>query len=210
MSVRLLLVDDHHVVRMGFEAILKKSPVEIVGTAADGTEALEQYAKLKPDVVLLDVRLPDMDGIETLEKLREVDGDCRAVMISSYDNPTYVARSLAHGAVDFVAKGCPREELIDAIERAAQGDSPGPDSVVGQVRESMGKGRTKAEDEIPITNRELQVLRHVALGLSNREIARSLDISIETVKEHVQNTLRKLKVTDRTQAAVWAVREGIV
>lgn len=210
MSIRLLLVDDHHVVRIGFEAILKKSSIEIVGMADSGAKALEEYTSLKPDVVLLDVRLPDMDGIETLEQLIELDPDCRVVMISSYDNPTYVARSLAHGALDFVAKGCPREDLIEAIERAAKGNSPGADSVVGRIRDSMSKRRNAVEDEIPVTNRELQVLRHVALGLSNREIARSLNISIETVKEHVQNTLRKLNVTDRTQAAVWAVRKGIV
>lgn len=210
MSIQLLVVDDHHVVRIGLGAILKKSSITIAAEADNSADAIAKYTGGRPDVVLLDVRLPETDGIETLEKLREIDPDARVVMISTHDNPTYVARSLALGAVDFVLKGCPREELITAIERAASGESPAPDSIVEGVRDSMSKRRNEKEDDIPVTNRELQVLRHLALGLSNREIARSLGISIETVKEHVQNTLRKLDVTDRTQAAVWAVRKGLV
>lgn len=131
-------------------------------------------------------------------------------MLSTYDNPTYVARSVALGATDFVLKGSTRQELVDVITRAASGDEPLDTSVLRRVKRVMRRRHEREDDGIPLTNRELQVLRHVALGLSNREIGQSLGISIETVKEHVQNILRKLDVNDRTQAAVWAVRRGVV
>jgi DNA-binding NarL/FixJ family response regulator len=132
------------------------------------------------------------------------------VMLSSYDNPTYIARSVALGAADFLLKGSARDILVEAISRAAGKQGPPANSLLHQVKDAMSKRRDMADENVPLTNRELQVLRHVALGLSNREIGRSLDISVETVKEHVQNILRKIDVTDRTQAAVWAVRRGLV
>ena len=131
-------------------------------------------------------------------------------MLSSYDNPTYVARSVALGAADYVLKSASRQELINAITRAVAGQEPDESSIYQRVKRVMGRRKNGGDETIPLTNRELQVLRHVALGLSNREIGQSLKISIETVKEHVQNILRKLDVNDRTQAAVWAVRKGLV
>jgi DNA-binding NarL/FixJ family response regulator len=130
-------------------------------------------------------------------------------MLSTYDNPTYIARSIAWGARDYVLKGAPREELIDAVQRAAAGEPPSPNSVINQIRGTMS-GQEQTDKDSRLTNREMQVLRHLALGLSNREIGGSLEISVETVKEHVQNILRKIKAVDRTQAAVWAVKQGIV
>jgi DNA-binding NarL/FixJ family response regulator len=130
-------------------------------------------------------------------------------MLSTYDNPTYIARSVALGASDYVLKGSSRTQLLSAIRRAATGESPSSDSVLHRVKRAMER-RDEPIDDVPLTNRETQVLRHVALGLSNREIGQSLGISVETVKEHVQNVLRKIQVTDRTQAAVWAVRKGLV
>ncbi len=129
-------------------------------------------------------------------------------MLSTYDNPTYIARSLALGASDYVLKGSPRNKIIAAIERAVRGDMPADDSVIMPVRAAMER-RQKSESGIPLTKRELQVLRHLGLGLSNKEIGQSLEISVETVKEHVQNILRKLDATDRTQVAVWAVKQGL-
>jgi DNA-binding NarL/FixJ family response regulator len=131
-------------------------------------------------------------------------------MLSTYDNPTYVARAVALGASDYVLKGSSRQELISAVTGAAHGESP---SKVGELRRVAGAMATRqntGDEDVPLTNRETQVLRHMALGLSNKEIGRSLTISIETVKEHVQNILRKIAVSDRTQAAVWAVRKGLV
>lgn len=210
MSIKVLIADDHEVVRTGLACLFKDSDIEIVGEASDGNEAIKKTKKLRPDVVLMDIRMPECDGLAALEKIHSNSPDARVVMLSTYDNPTYVARSVALGASDYVLKGSPRKELLTAIRRAAKGDPPADNSILFRIKGTMSKRREAGDEDSPLTNRELQVLRHVALGLSNREIGRSLGISVETVKEHVQNILRKIDATDRTQAAVWAVRTGIV
>ncbi|NLX55442.1 MAG: response regulator transcription factor [Planctomycetaceae bacterium] len=211
MPIKVLVADDHEVVRRGLARLLEDSDITIVGEAENGEQAVEQTLKHDPDVVLMDIRMPDSDGLVALEKIRRKKPDVRIVMLSTYDNPTYVARSVALGASDYVLKDSSRQELIAAIARAAAGEPPSEDSILHRVKETMSRRRERVDrSEIPLTNRELQVLRHVALGLSNREIGRSLGISIETVKEHVQNILRKIDVADRTQAAVWAIKKDLV
>jgi len=209
-TIKVVLADDHEVVRSGIANLLKGSNVEIVGEATDGEEAVEKTFKHHPDVVLMDIRMPNQDGLAALEAIRDRMPEARVVMLSTYDNPTYVARSVALGAADYVLKGTSRKELLDSISRAATGDEPSEQSPLRRVKRVMKRRHERDDDGVPLTNRELQVLRHVALGLSNREIGLSLEISIETVKEHVQNILRKLDVNDRTQAAVWAVRRSLV
>jgi len=148
--------------------------------------------------------------LQTLERIKDKHPETKVVMLSTYDNPTYIARSVALGACDYILKGSNREAMLETIRSAAKGESP---SRLGELRRVAGTMRirqTLDDDEVPLTQRETQVLRHVALGLSNKEIGRSLEISVETVKEHVQNILRKIAVSDRTQAAVWAVRRGLV
>ena len=211
MSIRVLVADDHEMVRRGVATLLESSGVEVVGEASTGAETVEAAEKLKPDVVLMDIRMPNGDGIETLSRLREDNPDMPVVMLSMYDNPTYVARSVTAGAVDYVLKGSSREQLLSAVTRAANRESPGEESILETVRAKMASRSERLENkDFNLTHREFQVLRHIALGLSNREIAESLGISVETVKEHVQSILRKTRATDRTQAAVWAVREGLV
>jgi len=210
MSIKVLVADDHEVVRTGLSSLFEGSDIEIISEAGDGNEAVEQTLKHHPDVVLLDIRMEEGGGLGALERIRAESPDTSVVMLSTYDNPTYVARSVALGAVDYVLKGSSRKEIISAIERIARGEAAASDSVLAKVKGAMSKRRDESDADIPLTNRELQVLRHVALGLSNREIGRSLGISIETVKEHVQNILRKIDVTDRTQAAVWAVKNDVV
>ena len=210
MSIKVLVADDHEVVRRGLACLFADSDIQIVGEAVDGNQAVEETLKLNPDVLLMDIRMPEADGLAALDRIRAESPETRVVMLSTYDNPTYVARSVALGACDYVLKGSPRQTIIDAIRRAAAGENPPDDSMLFRIRGTMAKRREAGDEGIPLTNRELQVLRHVALGLSNREIGRSLGISIETVKEHVQNVLRKIDVTDRTQAAVWAVKRDIV
>ncbi len=210
MSITVIVADDHQVVRTGLASLLEDTDIEIVGEAANGDEAVERTRQCKPDVVLMDIRMPESDGLGALEKIRQESPDLPIVMISTYDNPTYVARSVALGATDYVLKDSGRQELVDAIQRAAAGQSPSEDSILYRIKDTMSRRRDRIDrDEVPLTNRELQVLRHVALGLSNREIGRSLGISIETVKEHVQNILRKIDASDRTQAAVWAIKKGL-
>ena len=127
-----------------------------------------------------------------------------------YDNPSYVARAVVLGAEDFLLKHIPGETYVAAIERAVGGGEPAPDTVFSRIKATLHERLDPKADDVPLTRREYQVLRHLAYGLSNREIARSLTISIETVKEHVQNVLRKLKVSGRTAAAVWIVKRGLV
>jgi len=210
MSVRLLIADDHEVIRTGLITLLQGSGIEVVGQAATGKETVKLAEQLKPDVVLLDIRMPDGDGLSTLEKLRQKVPSAKVVMLSTYDNPTYVARAVALGASDFVLKGATREAIIETIKAAAAGESPSRAGELRRIASTMKVRQVVEDDEVPLTQRETQVLRHVALGLSNKEIGRSLEISVETVKEHVQNILRKIAVNDRTQAAVWAVRKGLV
>ena len=210
MSIRLLVCDDHEVIRTGLRSLLAGSEIEIIAEAANGKEAILQTEKHRPDVVLLDIRMPDGDGLATLEKLRAKVPDSRVVMLSTYDNPTYIARAVALGASDYVLKGSSREAIVATITAAAAGESPSRSGELRRVAGAMKIRQVLEDDEVPLTQRETQVLRHVALGLSNKEIGRSLEISVETVKEHVQNILRKIAVSDRTQAAVWAVRRGLV
>ncbi len=210
MSIKLLVCDDHEVIRTGLATLLAGTDIEIVGEAATGKDALKQALKLKPDVILLDIRMPDGDGLSTLEKIRAKMPTVKIVMLSTYENPTYVARSVALGANDYVLKGSSRDDLITTLRAAAAGESPCHAGELKRIATAMKVRQAIDDDDVPLTQRETQVLRHVALGLSNKEIGRSLEISVETVKEHVQNILRKIAVSDRTQAAVWAVRKGLV
>jgi DNA-binding NarL/FixJ family response regulator len=209
--ITIVIADDHEVVRCGLASLLDNSNVEIVAEAESGDEAVKLAKRYKPDVILLDVRMPPgADGLAALEKIRaDAPGVC-CIMLTTFDNPTYVARAVASGAHDYVLKGCSRQELLYAVTGAASGKLPMRAGELRRVATTMANRIATPDPDVPLTQREMQVLRHVALGLSNKEIAKSLTISVETVKEHVQNILRKLSVSDRTQAAVWAVRRGLV
>ena len=210
MAVKVVIADDHEVVRRGLVSLLTGSEVKIVGEATTGDEVIKAVRKLKPDVVLMDIRLPGKDGLSALEKIRGDMPNVKVVMLSTFDNPTYVARAVAAGAHDYLLKGATRAELISSIVGAAAGQLPMRAGELRRVATTMANRVATPDPDIPLTQRETQVLRHMALGLSNKEIAQSLTISVETVKEHVQNILRKIAVSDRTQAAVWAVRRGLV
>jgi DNA-binding NarL/FixJ family response regulator len=209
-SVRVVVADDHEVVRCGLVNLLDGTDVEIVAEASSGEAAVSLAMKHKPDVILLDIRMaPGNDGLKALEKIRNDAPSVRCIMLTTFDNPTYIARAVASGAHDYILKGCSREELLKSITGAASGQLPLRAGELRRVATTMANRVVTPDPDVPLTQREMQVLRHVALGLSNKEIAQSLTISVETVKEHVQNILRKLAVSDRTQAAVWAVRRGL-
>ncbi len=210
MSIRIVIADDHEVVRKGLISLLDDTAIEIVGEASNGNEVVEVTANQKPDVVLLDIRMGTDDGLAALERIRNDSPDTRVVVLSTYDNPTYIARAVTLGASDYLLKGCSREQLVGAIKAAAAGDTTQRSEELRRVARTMQTTKTPGDDDVPLTQRETQVLRHIALGLSNKEIGKSLSISVETVKEHVQNILRKIQASDRTQAAVWAVRKGLV
>ena len=164
----------------------------------------------KLDVVLLDVRMPDMDGLNVLGRIKLDHPDLPVLMLSTYDNPTYVARAVALGAAGYVLKDSHRDKLLESIRGAATGETVWTREELRRVTGALATPRLSAEVEVPLTQRESEVLKQLALGLTNKEIAQALHISYETVKEHVQHILRKIGVTDRTQAAVWAVRKQLV
>lgn len=210
MAIRVFVVDDHEVVRVGLRAIFESTPIEICGEAATAAEVAEQVERLKPDVLLLDIRMEGGDGLNTLGRIKLDHTDLPVLIYSAYDNPTYVARAVALGAAGYVLKEAPAEDLIRAIELVATGASSWTREELRRVTGALATPRLSADIEVPLTQRESEVLRQMALGLTNKEIAKSLSISYETVKEHVQHILRKIGVTDRTQAAVWAVRKKLV
>jgi DNA-binding NarL/FixJ family response regulator len=210
MSIRLLIADDHEVVRSGLKSLLSGTDIEIVGEAATGEEAIRLAGECKPDVVLLDIRMPDSDGLAVLGRLKMQQPPLSVLIFSTYDNPTYVARAVALGASGYVLKGATRDEFIKAIQTVASGETAWSREDLRRVTGALATPRLDADVDVPLTQRESEVLRQLALGLTNKEIAQALHISYETVKEHVQHILRKLGVSDRTQAAVWAVRKGLV
>lgn len=211
VAIRVIVADDHEVVREGIQMLLDGSSVEIVGSTTNVEETVTLTESIAPDVVLLDVRLGPEDGLSALESIRSKKPEVSVVMMSTYDNPTYVARAIALGAQDYILKDSSRIEVLEAIQRAANHSQPSENSILRRIQATMEKRKDRSDSkDVPLTNRELQVLRHIALGLSNKEIGTSLGISVETVKEHVQNILRKLDSADRTAAAVWAVKSGLI
>lgn len=208
--VKIVIADDHEVVRKGLVALLTGSDIKIIGEASNGDEALKLTKKLKPDVVLLDIRMPGSDGLSAIERIRADAPNVKIVVLSTFNNPTYVARAVAMGAHDYMLKGSSRSDIVHSIQGAAIGQQSSRAGELRRIATTMANRLASPNPDVPLTNRETQVLKHVALGLSNKEIGLSLLISVETVKEHVQNILRKLSVSDRTQAAVWAVRHELV
>lgn len=210
MSISLLVADDHQVVRLGLANILDGSGISVTAEATTGEEVLARVAENRPSCVLLDVRMQKGDGLHCLGRLKLDYPDLPIVMFSTYDNPTYVARAVALGAAGYILKNDGKERLIDAIQTAARGESAWTREELRRVTGALATPRVVSDVEVPLTQRESEVLRQLANGLTNKEIALALGISYETVKEHVQHILRKIGVSDRTQAAVWAVRKGLV
>lgn len=210
MTITLLVADDHQVVRHGIRNILEGTDVEIIGEATTGEEVLAAVAANKPKVVLLDVRMPGGDGLHVLGRLKLDHPELSVLMFSSYDNPTYVARAVALGASGYALKHDSRDRLIETIEAVARGETVWSREELRRVTGALATPRVVSDIEVPLTQRESEVLGQLANGLTNKEIALALGISYETVKEHVQHILRKIGVSDRTQAAVWAVRKGLV
>ena len=210
MSKKLLIVDDHEIIRVGLRLMLEKTDIEVVAEATTAAEAIASVEKSVPDVVLMDIRMEGGDGLNTLGRLKLDHADLPIVLFSAYDNPTYIARAVALGAAGYVLKSAPRERLVEALQIAISGESAWTREELRRVTGALATPRLSQDIEVPLTQRESEVLRQMALGLTNKEIAKMLGISYETVKEHVQHILRKVGVTDRTQAAVWAVRKNLV
>ena len=214
MSIRVLLADDERLVRTGFRMILKAEPdIEVVGEAADGVEAVEEATKSRPDVVLMDIRMPTLDGLEATRRiLAGPDRRPRVVVLTTFDRDEYVFEALRAGASGFLLKDAPEDRLVTAIRVAADGGSMFAPSATRQlIEEFVRRGLRKPAPELEeLTPRELEVLCLIAGGLSNEEIAAKLVVSEHTAKTHVAHILRKLHLRDRTQAVVLAYESGIV
>lgn len=209
-QIKLLIADDHEVVRSGLKVLLADTDIQIVGEVGTGAAAVKFALENDIDVALLDIRMPDGDGLNALGRIKLDKPDLPILILSTFDNPTYVARAVALGASGYLLKGCTRDELVKAIHTAMAGESAWTREELRRVTGALATPRLSADVEVPLTQRESEVLRQLAFGLTNKEIAQTLQISYETVKEHVQHILRKIGVSDRTQAAVWAVRKELV
>ncbi|MEV4973099.1 response regulator transcription factor [Streptomyces scopuliridis] len=208
-TIRVLLVDDHQVVRRGLRTFLEiQDDIEVVGEASDGAEGIARAEELRPDVVLMDIKMPGTDGIEALRKLRELDNPARVLIVTSFTEQRTVVPALRAGASGYVYKDVDPEALAGAIRSVHAGHVLLQPEVAGallaQDEPGVGQGRGTS-----LTDREREVLSLIADGRSNREIARALVLSEKTVKTHVSNILMKLDLSDRTQAALWAVRHGV-
>jgi DNA-binding NarL/FixJ family response regulator len=202
-TIRVLVVEDHNVVRQGLVALLNLvEGIDVVGEAADGEEAITQFRSHKPDVTLIDLRLPKLAGVEVIQQVRSEAPQARFVVLTTYDGDEDIYRALKSGAKAYLLKGMTTEELITTIREVHAGRSHIPAAIAERLAERMG-----TED---LTPREAEVLEQIVSGKSNKEIATELAISEATVKTHINTLLSKLGVADRTQAATAAIRRGIV
>lgn len=202
-TIRVLVVEDHNVVRQGLVALLNLvEGIQVVGEAADGVEAIARFREHRPDVTLIDLRLPKLGGVEVIQRVRASAPQARFVVLTTYDGDEDIYRALKSGAKAYLLKGMTTEELIATIREVHAGRSHIPPAIAEKLAERMG-----TED---LTPRESEVLEQIVSGKSNKEIATELAISEATVKTHINTLLSKLGVTDRTQAATAAIRRGIV
>lgn len=210
-NTSVLLVDDHAIWRDGIRSILEDAHFEVVGEASSGPEAVELARALQPQLILLDIRMAGGDGLEALQTLKAERPQTAVVMLSSYENPIYMARAVAGGAAGYLLKGIERGELVSALRAVAEGEMLlSRDDLTRSLR-GISEAVSTADELIqPLSQREVEVLRLLATGINNREIGALLFISENTVKTHVVHIINKLGVSDRVQAAVWAARHGLL
>ncbi|HET6897197.1 MAG TPA: response regulator transcription factor [Vicinamibacteria bacterium] len=201
--IRILCVDDHPLMRDGLKALIDDQPgMRVVAEAVSGGDAIRSFREHRPDVTILDVRLPDMSGIEVLIAIRKESPDARVVMLSTFEGDVEARRALQEGAAGYFLKTMPLEALVEAIRQVHAGKRSVPLEVADRLAQHL--------DEDPLTPREITVLQQVAAGARNREIGERLSLSEQTVKFHVKHILEKLGATDRTQAVALALRRGII
>jgi two-component system, NarL family, response regulator DegU len=218
-SVRLAIVDDHELARDGLRDMLIDQPdFEVVGEAASGQEALSLCSRLHPDIVLMDVRMPDTDGISATKQIKRRHPKISVLMVTMHDNPDYLLEALKGGAAGYVLKDASQDEVVAAVRQVSEGESPLDTALAARLLKRLvaeaversplaSRGAPSVE---PLTPRELEVLGYTKLGLTNRQIGRELGISPGTVKRHIEHIIAKLGVSDRTQAVVRALELGLL
>jgi DNA-binding NarL/FixJ family response regulator len=216
---RLILADDHHLLRRGFKSLLSgESDLEVIGEASNGIEAIEMCRRLRPDLILMDVRMPEMDGITATRRIKEELPGVSVLMVTMHENPDYLLEALNAGAAGYVLKDAPADRLISAVHRTLNGESPLNQELatlllrrLADEKQHKPEPTPQTDDKPPInslTPRETEVLTLLTTGQTNQQIADSLNISKGTAKVHVERIIRKLDVSDRTQAAVRAIELG--
>lgn len=215
--IKVLIADDHQLVREGIRAMIaEEEGIQVVGEASDGAEALALAEKLSPDLVLMDIRMPKMDGLEAARRIKGLSPSPLVVMISVYDNDAYVLDAILAGAAGYILKDASRELLVHTIKAVSAGgvllESPLLHRALGGSTPRWAGGRQDGSRPFPeaLSGREMDVLRLVTEGLTNKQIAARLSLAGDTVKKHVQSLIAKLQAADRTQAAVKAIRAGLV
>jgi two-component system, NarL family, response regulator len=203
MPIRIAIADDHPIVRMGLRTLIGTEPdMEMIGDAADGRQAVALYAATRPDVMLMDLRMPSMDGTDAIRAIRSAHPDARIVALTTYEGDADITRALDAGACGYLIKGMMGPELLGAIRQAAEG--------LRVIPPAVGKLLAEFESEAALTAREVEVLQLAAKGLTNRDIARVMSRSENTVKMHLKNLMAKLGVADRTEAVTLALGRGII
>ena len=209
-AIRILIADDHAIVREGLRALLETEPgMELVGEASDGIEAVRKQQALRPDVTLLDLVMPRQDGLAALTEIRQKDPQARILVLTSFAEDERVFPAIMAGALGYLLKDATPQELLKAIRDVARGEASLHPAIARRVIKELHRPQESGPTVEPLTERETQVLSLVAQGLSNQEIATKLVISERTVRTHVSNILGKLHLANRTQAARYALREGL-
>ncbi|MFN8447740.1 MAG: response regulator transcription factor [Anaerolineae bacterium] len=214
-TIRVVIADDHGIVRQGLRALLSRPGIEVVGEAENGAAAVELAKTLQPDVLLLDIRMKDSDGLQALPQIKAASPRTSVIMLTTYANPGYLARAISGGAAGYLSKETNPEQIVRAVRAAATGEELFDRALleaalVQAVDASVPTPEPLEMPVEPLSERELDVLRLMVHGMSNLVIAETLNISVPTVKTHVQHILQKLHVSDRTQAALLAVRQHLV
>lgn len=201
--ISVLVVDDHPLLRAGLgEAISSQPDMALAGEAANGREAVDAYERLRPDVTIMDIAMPEMDGVVALHEIRREHNNARVVMLTTYKGDAQILRAVQGGAAGFLLKSTLRKDLLDTVRGVHMGQRCIPPEIAMELAQHMGQG--------PLSSREMEVLNHAASGNSNRRIAERLSISEETVKAHMKNVLAKLAANDRTHAVTIALKRGII
>lgn len=211
MIIRVLIVDDHHVVRRGLAFFLRtQDGIEIIGEGANGKEAVNLARTLKPDLILMDLVMPEMDGIQATKMINKENPDIKIMMLTSFSDQDHVIPALEAGASGYQLKDIQPDDLVASIYKIMAGENQLHPKATSHLLDNLSRGKKERNLIDDLTNRELDVLKEIAMGKSNKEIAASLFITEKTVKTHVSNLLSKLELADRTQAALFAVKNQIV